>query len=64
MGCSVFPGKKYNEVLAQNRSCDFSFDREEYQSLSPNALHLLRGMLAKDPKARMTAASALCAAYF
>lgn len=33
LGHSIFPGKKYNDVLAQNRSCDFNFQKEQYRSL-------------------------------
>jgi calcium-dependent protein kinase len=25
IGYSIFPGKKYNDVLAQNRNCEFNF---------------------------------------
>jgi serine/threonine protein kinase len=33
MGNSPFPGKTYNEVLAQNRACNINFDTEECQKL-------------------------------
>jgi serine/threonine protein kinase len=33
MGKSPFPGKTYNEVLAQNRACNINFDSEECQKL-------------------------------
>lgn len=26
-GCSIFEGKKYNEILTQNRACDFNFTK-------------------------------------
>ncbi len=29
-GNSIFPGKKYNEILNQNRSCDFDFNQPKY----------------------------------
>jgi hypothetical protein len=31
---SVFSGKKYAEILQQNRACDFDFSKSEYQSIS------------------------------
>lgn len=43
--CSVFSGKKYNEILAQNRSCEFNFFNEKYQSLNRECLDLLMKML-------------------
>jgi serine/threonine protein kinase len=64
LGHSIFPGKKYNDVLAQNRSCDFKFDKEEYYSLSAESLQLLKIMLSKDPKHRITSSEALGQAYF
>lgn len=30
-GHSIFPGKKYNEILNQNRACDFDFTQPKYQ---------------------------------
>lgn len=55
LGKSVFPGKKYNDVLAQNRSCEFNFHSELYQNVPFTALQLLTMMLEKDPKKRIGA---------
>lgn len=33
MGKSPFPGKTYNEVLAQNRACSINFETDECQKL-------------------------------
>jgi calcium-dependent protein kinase len=32
-GNSIFEGKKYNEILGQNRSCEFDFNKEIYSQL-------------------------------
>ena len=42
---SVFSGKKYNEVLAQNRACDFNFNKPEYSEIPGNVCTLLFSML-------------------
>lgn len=33
MGRSVFPGRTYNDVLTQNRACDFNLDQFIYKVL-------------------------------
>ena len=45
LGHSVFPGTKYNDVLIQNRACDFNFATEEYEKLPINTCKLLKRML-------------------
>ena len=63
-GVSVFPGKRYNDVLAQNRACEFSFESDIYKA-SENKLQLklamevMKKMLAIDPKKRIRANEAL-----
>lgn len=64
MGRSIFPGKTYNDVLVQNRACDFHLDSVEYARISRSALSLLKGMLEKTPGRRITAAEALKHSYF
>lgn len=64
IGVSAFPGKTYNEVLAQNRASAITFDGEEYKSVDPVALSLLTRMLKKSPLERITAAEALNHPYF
>ncbi len=63
-GSSIFAGKKYNEILSQNRACDFDFSQEKYQEISPLALDLLKKMLEKDPSKRVSAKRALQHVYF
>ena len=47
LGISAFPGKTYNEVLAQNRASNILLDGEEYKSMDQKALNLLGKMLKK-----------------
>jgi calcium-dependent protein kinase len=49
LGVSAFPGRTYNEVLAQNRASNITFEAEEYKRLDPVALSLLTRMLKKSP---------------
>lgn len=63
-GCSVFEGKKYNEILTQNRACDFTFNKELYSKIPSNALDLLVKMLERDPKRRLSAEAALNHSFF
>ncbi len=55
VGKAAFPGKTYNEVLAQNRACHINFEGPEFQSVSKEVLTLLRKMLEKDPRERISA---------
>ena len=64
MGVSAVPGKRYNEVLAQNRACNFNLDSDEYKRLEPEAHNLLVKMLKKSPQERISAAEALKHPYF
>ena len=59
LGVSAFPGKNYNEVLAQNRASNIPLEGEAYRKLDPAALNLLAKMLKKSPNDRITAAEAL-----
>jgi len=46
---SAFSGKTYNEVLAQNRASNFTFEAEEYRKMDPKAFSLLTKMLKRSP---------------
>lgn len=50
---SPFPGKEYNEVLTENRQCNFNFGLEIYSSVDPLLLDLIIKMMEVDPKKRL-----------
>jgi serine/threonine protein kinase len=52
---SAFEGTRYADILAQNRVCNFNFDKEEYNKLNSDALDLLKKMIEKRPEFRITA---------
>jgi serine/threonine protein kinase len=59
-GGSPFYGKSYNEILHKNKKCEIRFDfAERGKKISPPAVDLLKKMLAKDPKVRITTKEAL-----
>ena len=59
LGHSIFTGKKYNEVLTENRACHFDFTKAKYQELPNSILSLLVLLLEKDPRKRISADEAL-----
>lgn len=48
-GKSVFKGRTYNEVLAENRACNFKFTTVEYERADREIMDLLCKMLAINP---------------
>lgn len=65
-GVSIFPGKKYQDILTQNRACDFNFTSQMYQNYLSNgdlcehqAYELMKRMLERNPKNRISAEKAL-----
>jgi hypothetical protein len=55
LGKSPFSGRTANEVLEQNKACKVNYDTFEYNQLPNSWLSLLKGLLEKDPKKRLTA---------
>lgn len=64
LGVSAFPGKTYNQVLAQNRASVIPLTGKEYDKLDPKALNLMAKMLNNSPLERIRAAQALEHPYF
>lgn len=63
-GKSVFKGKTYNDVLNENKRCNFSLEGEEYEKVDKIVMDLLRKMLKSNPEERITAEAALEHPYF
>ena len=64
LGRPVFPGRTYNEVLTQNRACDFNLFHKDYSEISSHSHDLLIKMLDKNPQSRISAKEALNHSYF
>ncbi len=50
--------------MAQNRACKIDFTKEMYQKLPADWLDLMKRLLEKDPKKRITASEALDHEFF
>ena len=59
-GKTLFRGKELREVIILNRECKINFDSiDNNPSISNDARDLLKKLLMKDPKQRLSAAEAL-----
>ncbi|CAK77614.1 unnamed protein product (macronuclear) [Paramecium tetraurelia] len=63
-GHSLFYGNSFNEVLAQNKKCNFILDGRDMDMIPLDAQQLLKRMLAKNPLERITAKQALESDFF
>lgn len=59
-----FEGRSYNQVLIKNRNCQIDFSEPQYKRLPESWLDLMKRLLSRDPKSRITAAEALEHAFF
>lgn len=64
IGRSIFTGKTYNEILNQNRKCDFNWTDPIYNRLSPEAKDLMMRLLHLNPEKRITCKEALNHGFF
>jgi serine/threonine protein kinase len=64
LGASIFEGKKYEDILKQNRACSFNFEKEIYRGVDPIALDLLKKLLEVNPFTRINASDALSHPFF
>jgi serine/threonine protein kinase len=59
-GGSPFHGKSYNEILWKNKNCEIKFNFKDYgHKISEAATDLMKKLLEKDPKIRISAEEAL-----
>ena len=63
-GYLPFPGKTSNEVFEKVKNGDFTFDHEEFNSVSENAKGLIVKLLNVNKKERYTCAQALAHPWF
>lgn len=50
-----FEGRSYNQVLIKNRNCQIDFSESQYKRLPESWLDLMKRLLSRDPKTRITA---------
>jgi len=59
-GGSPFHAQDYNQILLKNKNCDINYNFEQYGlEISELATDLMKKMLSKDPKTRISASDAL-----
>jgi len=63
-GQSIFNGKKYQEILLENKACSFDFEKDMYKNLSFLSLDLLKKLLDVNQNTRISAKDALLHPYF
>lgn len=63
-GRSIFNGKKYQEILLENKACCFDFEKDIYKNLSFLSLDLLKKLLDVNQNKRISAKDALLHPYF
>ena len=63
-GYLPFPGKTSNEVFEKVKSGDFTFEHQEFNSVSENAKDLISKLLLVNKKERYTCAQALAHPWF
>jgi len=63
-GQSPFHSSNYKKILKLNKLCEIDFGVKGLNKRSSNCLELLKGMLAKDAKERMSAIDCLKHEYF
>ncbi|KAL4445086.1 hypothetical protein ABPG74_018814 [Tetrahymena malaccensis] len=63
-GRSVFPGKKFSQVLQSNKECKIDLRGPKYDELNKDAIDLLGKLLEPNPLKRPSAAEALLHKFF
>ncbi|EGR34026.1 protein kinase domain protein [Ichthyophthirius multifiliis] len=63
-GESIFPGKKFNDVLTKNKQCEINWNSQLYDGLNIYCKNLLQNMLQKCPEKRINCQECLEHPYF
>ncbi|EGR29001.1 protein kinase domain protein [Ichthyophthirius multifiliis] len=63
-GKSVFPGKKFSQVLELNKQCQIKFEGKLYEQINKDSMDLLYKLLEPNPLLRLSATQALKHQFF
>ena len=63
-GEAPFPGETEEEIFAKVKTCDVNFSHKKFKKVSNNCIDLIKKLLTKNKKHRITAAEALKHPFF
>jgi serine/threonine protein kinase len=63
-GCLPFQGKTQTEIIEQTLKCQLVFPEERFKNVSEQAMHLISGLLRRNPETRLKGAGVLDHPWF